>query len=436
MTNLRNLPVRFRILGVLFVMSIVNYLLRNNLSIAMPSIREEFGFTSAELGWILGSFNLSYALLQLPGGVWGELVGPRRAMTWVAVSWGVLTFLTGFAPALMAASATGALVSLIVVRFLLGVSNAPLYPVMSVAFERWFPPGGWAFANAFSSGGIALGQAALGPLVTFLIVKFGWRESFYVLAPLGVLCGAWWYWYGRNKPEEHPAITADELALINAGRAPVTSDAQHRGAWRKIVLQRDVLLLACSYFCSNYVFYMFSNWLFTYLVESRGFSLLEGGFLYFFPFFTGAIMTTVGGLLCDFLCRRIGPRWGCAIPAMAALILVGIFLLAGIYVTNPYMAVAMLSLCFGFIVVVEGPFWAAATYAGGPHTGAATGVLNTGGNIAGLLAPVIGFMIDHLGWLPTLASGSVFALIGAALWLFIGYRHAPASRATVGTSAA
>jgi ACS family glucarate transporter-like MFS transporter len=329
----------------------------------------------------------------------------------------------------MAASATGAMVSLIVVRFLLGVTNAPLYPVMGAAFERWFPPGSWAFANAFSSGGIALGQALLGPLVTFLIVKFGWRESFYALAPLGVLCGVWWYWYGRDTPEQHPSITRDEIALIKAGREPVASDTQRRGAWRKVALQKDVLLLACGYFCSNYVFYMFSNWLFTYLVESRGFSLLESGFLYVFPFFTGAIMTTVGGLLCDFLCRHIGPRWGCAIPAMAAMVLVGIFLLAGIYAANPYMAVAMLSLCFGFIVFVEGPFWAAATYAGGPHTGAATGILNTGGNIAGLLAPVIGLMIDHLGWLPTLASGSVFALVGAALWLFIGSQRGPAPRA-------
>jgi len=425
------MPVRFRILGVLFVMSIVNYLLRNNLSIALPSIRAEFHFTSTELGWILASFNLSYAFLQLPGGVFGDMAGPRRAMTWLAISWGILTFFTGFAPALMAASATGAMVSLIVVRFLLGVTNAPLYPVMAGAFERWFPPGGWAFANAFSSAGVALGQAAIGPLVTFLIVKFGWRESFYALAPLGVLSGVWWYWYGRDQPEEHPTITAEEIALINAGRDPVTSHSQQRGAWRKVALQSDVLLLACGYFCSNYVFYMFSNWLFTYLVESRGFSLLEGGFLYVFPFFTGAIMTTVGGLLCDFLCRRIGPRWGCAVPAMAAMILVGIFMLAGVYATNPYMAVAMLSLCFGFIVFVEGPFWAAATYAGGPHTGVATGVLNTGGNIAGLLAPVIGLMIDHLGWLPTLASGSVFALIGAALWLFIGRQRVAVSDATL-----
>src|SRR6202008_2992940 len=107
MSILHTVPVRFRILGVLFVLSFVNYLLRNNLSIAIPSIQDEFGFSNAELGWILGSFNFSYALLQIPGGIFGQVYGPRRALTYIAVSWGLLTFLTGFVPALMAASAAG-----------------------------------------------------------------------------------------------------------------------------------------------------------------------------------------------------------------------------------------------------------------------------------------------------------------------------------------
>ena len=420
MQGLRHVPVRFRILGVLFVLSIVNYLLRNNLSIALPSIRHEFGFTTAELGLILGGFNLSYALFQVPGGIYGKVYGPRRAMAWIAVSWGILTFLTGFVPTLMAASAAGTLFSLVVVRFLLGLTNAPLYPVMAGAIERWFPPGRWAFANALSSVGVAIGQAALGPLVTILILKFGWRESFYALAPLGILCGAWWYWYGRDTPHEHRSVPPEELTLIVADRAPVATDTTRRGEWRKVLLRRDVLLIACSYFCSNYVFYMFANWLFTYLVESRGFSQLESGWLYALPFVTGAIMAAAGGLVCDALCRRIGARWGCGIPAMTGLILAGVFLLAGTYAKNPYVAVAMLSLCFGFTFFLEGPFWAASTYAAGPHTAAATGVMNTGGNIPGLLAPFIGLMIDHLGWLPTLASGSVFAVLGASLWLLIG----------------
>src|SRR3972149_12315177 len=108
-SSLRAVPVRFRILAVLFFLSFINYLLRNNLSVAIPSIRQEFGFSSTDLGWILGSFNISYALFQIPGGMFGERYGPRRAMTIIAVTWGGLPFRTGLAPSLLAAAAQGAM---------------------------------------------------------------------------------------------------------------------------------------------------------------------------------------------------------------------------------------------------------------------------------------------------------------------------------------
>ncbi|MGQ0429515.1 MAG: MFS transporter [Gammaproteobacteria bacterium] len=419
MTSLRAMPVRFRILVVLVVLSFINYLLRNNISVALPSIRAEFGFTSAEIGWILGSFNLSYTLFQIPGGIFGEAVGHRRALAVIAVTWGVLTLLTGFAPSLMAASTTGAMVSLITARFLMGIANAPIFPIMTGAIARWFPIGSWAFPNSLSSTGLALGQAAIGPAVTLLIIQFGWRNSFYALAPLGILAGAWWYWYGRDRPALHRAITAQEIALIDHGRDATATGRPPPGSWREVLMRRDVLLLAASYFCMNYVFYMFAQWLFVYLVEERGFTLLESGFLYVLPFATGAAMAAAGGLICDRLCHRIGGRWGCRLPAMIALVLVAVFLLAGMKAANPYVAVGLLSLCFGFTQFTEGPYASAATYVGGPHAATAYGAANTGGNAAGFLAPVVGLLVDHAGWPATLATGSLSALVGAGLWFFI-----------------
>ncbi len=419
MISLSAMPVRFRILAVLIALSFINYLLRNNISVAMPSIREEFGFTSTEIGWILGSFNLSYTLCQIPGGIFGETIGHRRALAIIAVTWGVLTWLTGFAPGLMAASASGAMVSLIVVRFLMGIANAPIFPIQTGLIARWFPIGSWAFPNSLSSTGLTLGQAAIGPVVTLLIIQFGWKNSFYVLAPLGFVVGAWWYWYGRDRPSEHRAITPEEIALIDRDRDPAFTEAPPPGSWREVLTRPDVLLLGASYLCSNVVFYMFSQWLFIYLVEERGFSLLESGILYVLPFATGAAMAAVGGFTCDRLCHRYGGHLGCRLPAMAALALTFVFLLAGINAVNPYMAVGLLSLCFGFQQFTEGPFASAATYLGGPHASTAYGVINTGANVAGFLAPVIGLMVDRAGWVVTLTSGSVFALIGAGLWLLV-----------------
>jgi MFS family permease len=178
----------------------------------------------------------------------------------------------------------------------------------------------------------------------------------------------------------------------------------------------------------NYVFFMFSYWLYISLRESRGFSSLEGGWMYTLPFLTGAALTVVGGAICDRLCRRLGPLRGCRITAMTGLLLVAGFMLAGAFAPNPYVAVALLSLCFGFVLFTDTAYWAATTYSTGENTMSASGVLNFGGNLPSLLAPLIGLMIERLGWLPTIASGSVFAVIGAGLWMFVRLKGAEEAR--------
>jgi ACS family glucarate transporter-like MFS transporter len=421
----RRIPVRWRILALLSVVAFANYFLRNALSYAAPSIRTEFGFTSAELGWILGAFNVTYTFLQVPGGIFGEKLGPRLALGSITITWGVLTWFTGFAPSLMAASATGVLVSLVVVRLLVGATHAPIFPIQAGTVEGWFPPGRWALPNALTSTGLSLGQAMLGPVMTALIVAYGWRWSFYVLAPLGVVAGIWWLWYARDEPAQHRAMTREELVFIDAGRSATPPSAAAPGSIRSALANRDIMVLAVSYFCLNTVFYTFSYWLFTYLVESRGFSMLESGWLSTLPFVTGAVFTAIGGAVCDALCRRYGGLRGCRITAVSGLVLVAVFLAAGVFAPDPYVAVALLSLCFGFTLFTDTCYWAAATYASGDHTASATGLMNFGGNVPGLLAPLFGFAVDTVGWVPTIASGSVFALIGAALWLCVRLQGVP-----------
>jgi ACS family glucarate transporter-like MFS transporter len=413
------MPVRFRILGVLLALGFTNYLLRNNISIAMPSIREEFGFSYTQVGWIFSCFTIAYMLFQVPGGLFGQVYGARRALTIAAVAWGVLTFATGLVPALFAASASAAIVGLMVVRFLMGMTHAPIFPVSAGAFASWFPVGHWAFPNAMQSVGLALGQACVGPLVTVLIVAFGWRASFYWLAPLAFVVAAWWWWYGRDTPAEHRAVDPEERALIDAGREESPRAESAGNALRSVLRDRNVLLLAASYFCFNCVFYMFADWLFTYLVEERGFSLLAGGMLFALPFIVGAAGAAAGGIVCDWLCNRVGPKWGLRLPAIGALLLVAALLVAGAHAANAYVAVGLLALCFGFTQFADSAYWSGATYVGGAHTFTASGVVNTGGNLPGFLAPLVGWMIDHVGWINTFGAGSVLALAGAALWLAI-----------------
>ena len=422
------LSLRVRMIGLLFMLSFINFLLRNNLSAATSVIGDEYSLNSTQIGWIIWSFNFSYTLFQIPGGMIGDRFGPRAALLICAVSWGVLTYFTGFAPELFAASTGGAIASLMIVRLLMGIAQAPMFPLVGVVIARWFPAGSWAVPNAVINTGLTLGQAAIGPLFTYLIVKFGWREAFYMVSPSALVAAALWWIYARNWPREHPSISLEELDFIE--KAGIVDTGQSlKVPLRKVLLDRNVLLLAAGSFCSNYVFYIFSNWLFEYLVKQRGYTLLESGLLASLPYLSGAVLATVGGIVTDSLCKRLGPTLGCRLPGMLALTLVAAFLLGGVYATNPYVALTLLSLCFGFQQFPEGAFWAGATFAAGPNAGTATGVLNTGGNLPGMLAPFVGFLIDQAGWVTAFASGAIFALAGAILWIFIRLPEPPASAA-------
>jgi ACS family glucarate transporter-like MFS transporter len=374
--------VRWNILAVLVAMSFVAYVLRTNMSVAGESMMGELGLSQVELGMVLAAFAWGYALFQFPGGVFGDIFGPRRVLTWIAVCWGIANLAIGLVPGADLAGPGVLLVSLIALRFAMGVVQAPVFPVVAATIRNWFPPGGWALPNALSNAGLTLGAAATGPLIAWLAVTVGWRLSFILTAPLGFVVALVWWRYGRDFPTEHPGVGDAESAFIKAGREPIV--AEEPGAWKRVLRDRNVILLTVSYFCMNYVFYIFFNWFFIYLVQVRGFATLEGGFLATLPWLVGAVV------------------W------------------AGAAATNAYLAVALLALCFGCTQLSDPAYWSAITSVGGRHTAAAAGVLNTGGNVVGgfgaILVPLVA---ERFGWVAALSTGSLMAVVAAVLWLFI-----------------
>jgi len=413
--------VRWVILALLFVASFVAYVLRTNMSIAGEKMTADLGLSKIQLGMVLSAFAWGYAIFQFPGGIFGDKVGSRRALTIIAVLWGILTLVTGLVPGTTLASTTIILTTLIGLRFLMGVVQAPLFPVAcGRTIGNWFPVSGWAFPNGLTSTGLTLGAAATAPLIAWLMETLGWRESFILTAPLAFLIAGVWWWYARDNPADHPRVSEKELDFINTNRILPEQATADKSAWKRVLKNRDILLLAASYFCMNYVFYIFFNWFFIYLVDVREFEILEGGYFAAAPWMVGAVAASVGGLWCDRLCKRIGSRWGCRIPGMVGLSLVAGLLLLGTIARNPYLAVVFLSLSFGCTQLTEGAYWAAAIFVSGKHASAATGVMNTGGNVVGgigaLLVPITA---EVFGWVPALATGSVFALAGVGLWMFV-----------------
>ena len=419
--GLRSTGVRWRILFLIFLASFVAYLLRTNMSVAGEPMMAELGLTKVQLGIILAAFAWGYAAFQFPGGVWGERIGSRKAIFFAAIAWGICNLAIGLVPGAKGAPIVATIGILVVLRALMGVAQAPFYPVTGGALTcNWFPVSGWALPSSLGNVGLTLGAAATGPVIAWLMLRFGWRMSFVFTAPIAFVLAAIWWWYVRDRPSEHRAVRPAELAYIDRDRPANLLDPAPPGSARRVLRDPQVLLLTASYFCSNYVFYFFFNWLYIYLVEHRGLKQLEGGIFASIPWISGAIGALLGGAGCDALSRRAGKRWAHRLFGGAGLALSGATLLGASRAADPVGAVILLSLCLGFQQMTDAVFWSAAISVSGKHSSSASGVMNTGGNVVGGIgALLVPLTVRSFGWPAALATGTVFAAAGALLWLWI-----------------
>src|SRR6476620_4678936 len=247
--------MRWVLIFWMFVISAIAYLDRVNISIAGGFIEKEFGFDHVHLGWALSAFLLGYAFFQAPGGRLADRFGPRRILALGTVWWAVFTSLTAAVPGKLA----GALVLLMAVRFLLGVGEAVVYPSSNRLVASWIPSQERGIANGLIFAGVGACAGVTPPLITYILIHYGWRWSFWASAMIGLLAGVIWYLIARDKPEQHPLVDANEAAYIRAG-LPAAASSKKPLAWRKIFTSKDVWALTFSYFCYGYVAYIFFTW--------------------------------------------------------------------------------------------------------------------------------------------------------------------------------
>jgi ACS family glucarate transporter-like MFS transporter len=408
--------IRWRIFALLFGFGYVAYLQQKSLTVAAARMMPDLGLTQMQIGWLEWTFVLGYAAFQLPGGIIGQRLGARRMFTVISLVALLATVFTPLAPLALAGSAL--LVALLLLQLLLGLAQGPIFPVSAGVMEAWFPPERWALVQGLQSMGLQIAAAMTPPLVAYLMAAFGWQSALLwpQLPVLGFI--ALWAWYGRNTPAEHPRVTAAELAELGAESVTQMQTAISRRRLRRLLSNRSILLLTLSYICMNYVFYLIANWCFLYLVQERHFNMLEGGWLAAAPPLAAAVGSGVGGQLATRLCARFGFRWGFRLTPLVALPAAGALLLATVHLGNPYGAVVALALCYGVIELTEGSYWAATMFVARADTMSATGVLNTGGNIGGLIGiPIVAYLSGHGAWTAAFMLGTLFAGVGALCWM-------------------
>jgi ACS family glucarate transporter-like MFS transporter len=410
-----NARARNAIVLSMFALSVMSYVDRTALSIAGPTLIKEFGFSETQMGSVYSVFLLSYALFMFPGGWLADRYGPRLVLALTSMGSALFTALTAFAGLPMLGATLGVLPSFLVVRLGFGLCTAPLYPACGRLTANWFPIVSRARVQGLVLSGAALGSAMTPILFSRLIANYGWRLSLCMAAAATAAVSLIVYWQARDTPP-NPVLGSEQALPIDTAVAP----ALRKPEWRALLANRNLLLLTVGYFTLNYFVYIFFYWIYYYFGEVRHLGRDMSAIYTTVLLLTMMVMMPLGGWLADRLTPRWGPHASRRRVAVAGMALSALLLYLGINITNTLTMVGMLSLALGLTASAEGPFWASAIDLGGRQAGAAGGLLNSVGNVGGLLAPTLTpYLAQRFGWTYGLHFGSLMVLLGATSWFLI-----------------
>lgn len=412
--------VRIRLIFMLFVISAIAFLDRTNISVAGVQMREELGIDKIRLGWVFSAFLVGYAAFQVPAGWLAARWGPRVLLTAALVWWGIFSIATALVPP----GGTHVILLLALVRFALGIGEAAVYPAGNQFLSRWVPAAERGKANGLIFAGVGAGSGLTPPLITAVIAFAGWRASFYVCAAIGVVAALVWYLIARDRPSEHPAVSAAERSHIERGLPPESSSPAGPIPWGGILSSRNVWGLFWSYFAFGYVIWIFFSWFFIYLTDARGLDLKSSALFGMAPFLAMTVGCLAGGVINDAVSRRFGLYWGRSGLAMASFLLTGLFLMLGARVDNVGLAVFTLALGGGAIYLAQSSFWSVTADIAGRHTGVVSGLMNVGCQLGGALtSSLTPWIAAQYGWIAAFGTGSVIVLVGIVAWALVDPRR-------------
>jgi MFS transporter, ACS family, glucarate transporter len=414
--------VRWLLVFWLFILSAVSYLDRVNVATAGGAISDAYHLNNVQLGKIFSALLVGYALFQTVGGRLADRFGPRRVLAAGVVWWGVFTAATALVPA----NIVGAVYLFAAVRFLLGAGEAVIYPAANQFIARWIPVRERGIANGWIFAGVGAGAGLTPPLITWVMVHYSWRASFWMCAVIGLAAGAVWFVTARDMPAEHPQVSAAELAVISAGVGPVAAlgspadTARVLLPWKRVLQSKEVWAVTVSYFCYGYVAWIYFSWFFLYLARTRGLNLKASAFYAALPPLAMVGGCLLGGFMNDRLTKWRGPRLGRCVLAAFAIAVAGIFIAFGSQVANARLASIVLAGGAGALYVSQSSFWSLTADIAGPSSGSVSGFMNMGGQIGGAVtASLTPWIADHFEWTASFLTASALCLLGAASWLIV-----------------
>jgi sugar phosphate permease len=380
------------------------------MNVVSKYVKEDLDLDNQSFGYILGAFSLAYALFELPTGILGDRIGPRKVLTRVVLWWSGFTALTG--------TAFG-FVYLLIVRFLFGMGEAGAYPNASIAIARWFPAVEVGRAQSIIWAAGRIGGALTPLLVIPLVHLVGWRMAFLILGIVGSIWAVAWYYWFRDNPSEHKGITQKEIDEIESARknAPIS----HKIHWKTIIKNPNIWLLMIMCHLFFYASYFFTNWSSTYFQEGRMMTEDQTKNFISLSYFLGAIGCIVGGFASDFLSKKYGLKLGRRIVGVAGLGLSSICFLGAGMTTDNQVAGYLLALCVFLKDLTLPVAFAVCVDIGKRNAGTVTGAMNFAGQMGGFFITIIfGTIVQQTGnfnYPLFLIAGCL--ILASALWFFI-----------------
>ena len=402
--------VRYTIVAMLFLASVINYADRATLSMAGSAVAGDLALNPLQMGFIFSAFGWAYVLAQLPGGFLLDEFGSKRVYFVSIIAWSVCTFVQGFAHFL---PVTAALSALFVLRFLVGIAEAPAFPGNARIVATWFPANERGIASAIFNSAQYFATVMFAPVMGWITFMYGWPYVFYFMGALGCLFGIAWLRLVYN-PLDHPRLQASELQYMTSGGALVDADARSRNdrsnaaprpngprlraGLATLLTSRMMWGIYIGQYCINTLTYFFITWFPLYLVQHRGMSVLNAGLVASIPALCGFAGGIVGGWWSDSLLRRnFSLSFARKTPIVAGMMLSTVMIGCN-YVDTPWLVVTLMALSFlgkglgalGWAVVSDTVPKEIAGFSGG--------LFNMFGNLSSITTPiVIGFIVDATG---------------------------------------
>jgi len=392
--------VRWLILTMLFVLTTVNYADRSALSITGTLVAKDLGLSPVALGVVFSAFGWSYAIGQVPGGWLLDRFGSRNVYALSLTLWSICTLLQAFVGSLAAAGL--AVAAFFVLRFVLGLVESPAFPANGRIAAAWFPTSERGLATSIFNSAQYAATVIFLPIMGMIASHFGWKYVFVFMGGIGLLLVVPWMLL-MHDPRKHPRVNKAELDYIERGGALVDMDSgkSQRATWSTIVdllANRMLIGIYLGQYCITALTYFFITWFPIYLVQGRGLSIMQVGFVAAIPAICGFSGGIIGGFMSDSLLRRGKPlNVARKTPFVIGMLLATCLVICN-FVASPWLVVAIMAFAF-FGKGMAAIGWAVISDTSPKEaTGLCGGIFNAIGNIAGIITPItIGLILQATG---------------------------------------